>query len=328
MPPRNTDFIAEASVQDGGPLQTVAGIEVEETKAVPMVVVWRNVVWFLGLHMMALYGLFLLPMSQWKTIIFTTIIYYMSAFGITAGAHRLWSHKTYRAKLPLRILLAFCNSMAFQNDIIEWSRDHRLHHKFSETDADPHNAKRGFFFSHCGWLMVRKHPQVKEKGKFLDISDLLSDPVCMFQRKYYLLSVFLSCFFLPTFIPWWFWGESLWKAYMVCGVFRYTAVLNFTWCVNSVAHLWGNKPYDHRINPVQNLGVTLGAAGEGYHNYHHTFPSDYSASEFAWKLNPTTAFIDCMAFIGLATNRKKMDVDLVERRKLKTGDGSDGFNLW
>ncbi len=71
----------------------------------------------------------------------------------------------------------------FQNDIIEWSRDHRLHHKHAETDADPHNAHRGFFFSHCGWLMVRKHPDVKEKGKLLDVSDLLSDPVCSIQRK-------------------------------------------------------------------------------------------------------------------------------------------------
>ena len=83
------------------------------------------------------------------------------------------------------------------------------------------------------------------------------------QHRYYLWSVLLACFILPTVIPWYFWGESLWTAYLVCSIFRYTAVLNFTWCVNSVAHLWGNKPYDRRINPVQNIGVTLGAAGEG-----------------------------------------------------------------
>ena len=71
-----------------------------------------------------------------------------------------------------------------QNDIIEWARDHRVHHKFSETDADPHNAKRGFFFAHIGWLLVRKHPDVKAKGKDLNLSDLLADPVLRFQRKY------------------------------------------------------------------------------------------------------------------------------------------------
>lgn len=70
-----------------------------------------------------------------------------------------------------------------QNDIFEWARDHRVHHKFSETDADPHNAKRGFFFSHIGWLLVRKHPDVIEKGRKLDLSDLKADKVVMFQRR-------------------------------------------------------------------------------------------------------------------------------------------------
>ncbi|ESN90089.1 hypothetical protein HELRODRAFT_104475 [Helobdella robusta] len=252
----------------------------------------------------------------------------MSAFGITVGAHRLWSHKAYKAKLPLRIFLGICNSMAFQNDIIEWSRDHRLHHKFSETDADPHNAKRGFFFSHCGWLMCRKHPDVKEKGKDLDLSDLFADPVCVFQRRYYLLSVLLLCVIIPTAVPWYYWGESLWTSYVVCAIFRYVAVLNFTWCVNSVAHLWGNKPYDRRINPVENIVVTLGAAGEGYHNYHHVFPSDYAASEHGWTINPSTVFIDFMAVLGQVYDRKVMDREVIERRKAKTGDGSKWFNLF
>lgn len=71
----------------------------------------------------------------------------------------------------------------FQNHIYEWARDHRVHHKFSETDADPHNAKRGFFFSHVGWLLVRKHPEVTRKGKLVDMSDLENDFVVVFQRR-------------------------------------------------------------------------------------------------------------------------------------------------
>lgn len=103
--------------------------------------------------------------------------------GITAGAHRLWAHRTYEAKLPLRILLMIMQTTALQNDIHEWTRDHRVHHKFTETDADPHNAKRGFFFSHIGWLMVRKHKDVLIKGKTVDLSDLEADPVVMFQKR-------------------------------------------------------------------------------------------------------------------------------------------------
>lgn len=103
--------------------------------------------------------------------------------GITCGAHRLWSHKSYKATLPLRIFLMMCQSLAGQNDLYTWCRDHRLHHKFSETDADPHNSKRGFFFCHVGWLLTRKHPDIMLKGKTLDCSDLLKDPVIRFQRR-------------------------------------------------------------------------------------------------------------------------------------------------
>lgn len=70
-----------------------------------------------------------------------------------------------------------------QNDIYEWARDHRVHHKYSETDADPHNATRGFFFAHIGWLLVRKHPDVIEKGRKLELMDLKEDKVVMFQRR-------------------------------------------------------------------------------------------------------------------------------------------------
>lgn len=73
--------------------------------------------------------------------------------------------------------------MLVQNDIYEWSRDHRVHHKFSETDADPHNAHRGFFFAHVGWLLCKKHPEVIRRGKTVDMSDLLQDPIVVYQRK-------------------------------------------------------------------------------------------------------------------------------------------------
>lgn len=103
--------------------------------------------------------------------------------GVTAGTHRLWSHRSYKAKLPLRIFLMLCQTTMFQNDIYEWVRDHRVHHKFTDTDADPHNSKRGFFFSHVGWLMIRKHKDVLEKGKTINMSDVWADPVVRFQRR-------------------------------------------------------------------------------------------------------------------------------------------------
>uniref|UniRef100_A0A3Q2CFC3 stearoyl-CoA 9-desaturase n=1 Tax=Cyprinodon variegatus TaxID=28743 RepID=A0A3Q2CFC3_CYPVA len=286
----------------------------------PRVMVWRNVILMTLLHIGAAYGLFLIPTASPSTLLWFCFL--LSALGVTAGAHRLWSHRAYKASLPLRIFLALSNSMAFQNDIFEWARDHRVHHKYSETDADPHNAGRGFFFSHIGWLLVRKHPDVIEKGRKLELSDLLADKVVMFQRRHYKLSVLLMCFFIPMFVPWYFWGESLWVAYFIPALLRYTLVLNATWLVNSAAHMWGNRPYDRNINPRENRFVTFSAIGEGFHNYHHTFPYDYATSEYGCKLNLTTCFIDFMCFLGLAKDRKRVSREVVQSRIQRTGDGS------
>ena len=81
-------------------------------------------------------------------------------------------------------------------------------------------------------------------------------------------------------------------------VLRYVSVLQATWLVNSAAHMFGMKPYDVKIGPVENMAVTVLAIGEGFHNYHHTFPFDYRASEWGSRLNITTAFIDLMAMTG------------------------------
>uniref|UniRef100_W5KA55 stearoyl-CoA 9-desaturase n=2 Tax=Astyanax mexicanus TaxID=7994 RepID=W5KA55_ASTMX len=288
----------------------------------PMRIVWRNVVLMALLHIGALYGILLVPSASPLTLLWTWACFLFSALGITAGVHRLWSHRSYKATLPLRLFLALGNSMAFQNDIYEWARDHRVHHKFSETDADPHNATRGFFFSHIGWLLVRKHPDVIEKGSKLELSDLKADKVVMFQRRFYKSSVLLMCFAVPTVVPWLFWGESLWVSYFVPALLRYAVVLNASWLVNSAAHMWGNRPYDANINPRENRFVTLGAIGEGFHNYHHTFPYDYSTSEFGWKLNFTSCFIDTMCFLGLASDCKRAARSVVQARAQRTGDGS------
>ncbi|GIX90497.1 stearoyl-CoA desaturase 5 [Caerostris darwini] len=284
-------------------------------------IVWRNVVLFAYLHLAAIYGVYLMfTSSMWQTNVFTFIMHLFSCLGVTAGAHRLWCHRSYKARLPLKIFLAFIFTVAFQNDIFEWARDHRVHHKYSETDADPHNATRGFFFSHIGWLMCRKHPEVIKKGKKIDLSDLMADPVVRFHRKYYLPLVITCAFVLPTLVPMYLWNETFLNSLFVATFFRYCFSLNQTWLVNSAAHMWGSRPYDVNINPRENVMVVLGAVGEGFHNYHHTFPYDYAASEYGIKNNFTTFFIDIMAWLGLAYDRKTASRSMISERKLRTGE--------
>lgn len=89
------------------------------------------------------------------------------------GYHRLWSHATYRATWPLRLVLALAGTMGFQGSIKWWSQRHRLHHRYTDTDNDPYNAKYGFWFSHIGWIFKKPY---YPRMSLVDVSDLTSDP--------------------------------------------------------------------------------------------------------------------------------------------------------
>jgi stearoyl-CoA desaturase (Delta-9 desaturase) len=137
----------------------------------------------------------------------------------------------------------------------------------------------------------------------------------------------LSCFILPTAIPVYLWGESWTTAFFVAALFRYTFILNVTWLVNSAAHKWGDKPYDKNIKPSENISVSIFALGEGFHNYHHTFPWDYKTAELGNnRLNFTTNFINFFAKIGWAYDMKTVSDEIIQSRVHRTGDGS--HQLW
>ncbi|XP_030751335.1 stearoyl-CoA desaturase 5-like [Sitophilus oryzae] len=286
-------------------------------------IMWTNVIIFVILHSLALYGLILIFTGQvgWKAILFNTVYALLSALGITAGVHRLWTHRSYKANLPLRIFLMLCQSATLQNDIYVWARDHRVHHKYTDTDADPHNVNRGFFFSHVGWLLCKKHKDVIEKGKTIDMSDVLADPVVQFQRRHYLKLIFLATLVIPMLVSCYL-GESVWISF-VLAVSKYVYTLHVTWSLNSVAHMFGSKPYNKHIKAVENVTLGVLCIGEGWHNFHHCFPWDYRTGEFgSYGSNLSAGFLDLMAKVGWATELKIASDDLIMKTSLKNGDGT------
>ncbi|KAG5894040.1 hypothetical protein JTB14_037885 [Gonioctena quinquepunctata] len=251
-------------------------------------IVWKNALGFLVMHLTALYGFYFC----FKCNIFIEI-----------GFDHFPNH-------------------AGQNCLYIWVRDHRQHHKYSDTDADPHNASRGFFFSHIGWLMSKKHPLVLEKGKTIDLSDLEADDLVMFQKKYYKPLYAIYAIFIPVIVPVYFWNESWHDSFFVCYLFRNVMVLNITWFVNSLAHLFGTKPFDKFILPVESAFVAVVSMGEGWHNYHHTFPWDYRAAELGSRYGVTTFFIELCSYFGLAYDLKSAPYKIIESRAMRTGDCS------
>lgn len=294
-----------------------------ETEFVPRIK-WPDLLVQIFIHGGCVYGFYLaLTQAKIYTALFAFATIYTSGFGITAGAHRLWSHRAYKAKWPLRLLLVFLFTITGQRHVYAWALDHRVHHKYSETDADPHNAKRGFFFAHVGWLFMTPHPDVVAKRNAVDMSDLEADPIVMWQKRLYVPLFALLAIGLPVAIPCYFWSESLWVSFWVNFNFRFCVTLNIAFFVNSVAHMWGQRPYDKYISPVENVAVSIAALGEGWHNYHHVFPWDYKTGELGdYSFNITTGFIDAFARLGWAYDRKYVSPEMVRRRAHRSGDGS------
>merc|ERR1711988_1432207 len=270
-------------------------------------------------HLLALVGLCCVPSCKAATLAWAFILWPIGGFGITGGAHRLWSHRSYSAGPIFRCVTMLVNSIANQGTIWHWARDHRTHHFHSETVADPHDAIRGFWFAHIGWLYRKKDPRVAEAGRKVNMDDLKADGFVMFQNKHDPWWNLFWCFFFPGLVSL-TWGEAWWNGFFVPGALRYIYVLHATWMVNSAAHLYGQRPYDPNSNPAENWFVSIVAIGEGWHNWHHKYPFDYAASEYGItaQFNPTKMVIDICAFFGLVTDRKRATAMWArEQKKLK-----------
>ncbi|KAL7015412.1 hypothetical protein ACKWTF_016442 [Chironomus riparius] len=290
-----------------------------------MELVWRNIIIFIILHILCIINFYF--DKKLETKLFAMFYALMSGFGVTAGAHRLFSHNSYKTNTALKVMLLYFQSIAFQNSVFEWSRDHRVHHKYTDTNADPHNVRRGFFFSHMGWLLCKKHPDVFKFGSRVSMADLEGDKYVMFQHRHFLPIMLVASLVIPVFIPCYFWNESFWSSFLFVGIVRYIFTLHITWLINSAAHTYGMKPYDKNISPSDSYLVGFLAIGEGWHNYHHVFPYDYKTSELAfYSFNLTTAFIDFMAWIGWAYNLKTVSADMIRKRACRTGDGSHKYS--
>ncbi|KAJ8718941.1 hypothetical protein PYW07_016497 [Mythimna separata] len=287
-------------------------------------IVWKNAIGFLILHVFALWGLALVITGtvSWKTSLWTICVLYIGSEGVTIGAHRYYTHRSFKATPLLRAILVTTQTLAGQNSMFIWCRDHRLHHRYSDTDGDPHNSKRGFFFCHMGWLMCKKHPYVIQLGRRIDLSDLQADWMVMFQKKYYYVLYLLLAIYLPVCVPVLYFGETWWNSLLVSYFARYVCELHGTWFVNSIAHLYGTRPYDQNLQPVESWFVSFLSLGEGWHNYHHAFPWDYKAAELTMHFNFSASLIRFFERMGLAYDLKSASPDMVTNRIKRAGDGS------
>jgi stearoyl-CoA desaturase (delta-9 desaturase) len=203
-------------------------------------------------------------------------------------------------------------AMALQNSILIWGSQHRTHHRFvDDWDKDPYSAKRGFWFSHMGWIL-RNYPS--GVNDFSNAKDLERDPIVMFQHRHYLALALGTNFGLPIAIGWAV--GDVWGVFLLAGLLRLVINHHFTWFINSLAHMWGSQPYTDENTARDNPLLAFVTYGEGYHNFHHIFQNDYRNGVKWWQFDPTKWLIATLSYMGLAENLKRVPDLWIQRAQI------------
>ncbi|WP_041246289.1 acyl-CoA desaturase [Brumicola nitratireducens] len=280
-------------------------------------IIITNVLVFSVLTLIALVGTPMWALSygfDWVEIGAAIFLFYFTGMSITAGYHRLWSHKTYSAHPIVRFILAVGGAMTLQNSILHWSSDHRVHHKHVDIDdADPYSASKGFWFSHIGW-MLREY-QATRYADYSNCKDLQKDKIVMWQHKYYLPIVLVSNFGICILLGW-LNGDILGMV-LLAGVTRLVLVHHVTFFINSLAHMWGSRPFTDKNSARDNGILAFFTFGEGYHNFHHIFEYDYRNGVKWWQFDPTKWMIKGLSYVGLTNNLRTCPEERIEKAKLE-----------
>jgi stearoyl-CoA desaturase (delta-9 desaturase) len=235
-----------------------------------------------------------------------------NGMAVTAGYHRLWAHRTYEAHWSLRLLYLIFGTMALQNSVFAWCSGHRTHHlHVDDVDRDPYSARRGFWFSHIGW-MLREYPS--GKADFSNIPDLRRDPMLAFQHRYYVPLAVAINFSLPLLLGVIF--HDVWGMLILAGALRLVWSHHVTFFINSLAHMWGSRPYTDENTARDNPFIAVVTYGEGYHNFHHIFAHDYRNGVRWWQWDPTKWLIASLELVGLARRLKRTPVFQIQRALL------------
>lgn len=236
-------------------------------------------------------------------------LWVLNLMSITTGYHRLYAHSTYQTNRLLELFFLFWGTVAGQGSALKWAHDHRIHHRHVDTDLDPYGTPKGFWHSHCLWLFKTQaewQPRI--------VKDLSSNALLAFQHKYYGLLFAISQILVVAA------GVivtgDIFGSIVFLFLVRMFLVHHCTWFINSLAHIWGSKPYSTEHSAVNNFILALLTFGEGYHNYHHTFAGDYRNGVRWYQFDPPKWLIWMFSKLGLAQGVKRVNKLTVKRRLL------------
>jgi stearoyl-CoA desaturase (delta-9 desaturase) len=236
------------------------------------------------------------------------VMFILTGFSITAGYHRFFAHKTFEARWPLRLMVLIFGAAAFENSVLEWTSDHRRHHKHVDHDDDPYNIQKGFFHAHMGWILFK----LNAEPPLDNVPDLQSDALVRWQHRYVHVLAVLVGFVLPTVAGFLYdgWIGAL-GGLLIGGVARVVATQHTTFFINSACHCMGRQPYSKRCSARDSFFLALFTLGEGYHNYHHEFQYDYRNGVKPWQWDPTKWLIWVLSKLGVTSHLRRVPAEKI-----------------
>ncbi|MBV8857999.1 MAG: fatty acid desaturase [Acidobacteria bacterium] len=229
------------------------------------------------------------------------LLYVVRMFAITAGFHRLFSHRSYRTGRPFQFALAFVGTTSYQKGPLWWSAHHRRHHLHVDTEEDLHSpVMRSVWQSHVGWFLshesqatdVRLIPNLLKYRELRWLDKFYVLPPLMLAAFTFLLGLLLGRYFPGA-------GTSGWQM-LAWGFFVSTVLLyHGTFTVNSVAHLFGGRRFETADNSRNNLLVALITLGEGWHNNHHHYPSSERQGLYWWEVDVSHYALRALSWAGV-----------------------------
>jgi stearoyl-CoA desaturase (delta-9 desaturase) len=262
---------------------------------------------FLLIHAVVIVGVFLVPFS-WPAFAAGVALYFLRMFGITAGFHRYFAHRGFKTGRVFQFILALLGTLASQKGVLWWSGHHRHHHKRSDLEGDVHSPKDGVFWSHMGWVMSSKwedtpDAQLREFAKYPELLWL--------NRWWYVPPVALGV--VTWLVGGWI---ALFWTFAVSTVLLYQA----TFCINSMAHLWGSRRYQTTDTSRNNLLLALMTMGEGWHNNHHHYQSTANNGFFWWEVDLSYAILKVLSWFGVVWDLRTPPKWVLEGRARKDDD--------
>jgi stearoyl-CoA desaturase (delta-9 desaturase) len=250
---------------------------------------------------------FLTGVPWWNWVLMGGL-FVVRMFFITAGYHRYFSHRAYKTSRWFQFVLAFGGATAAQKGALWWAGNHRMHHRYVDTERDAHTPMKGFWWAHMGWILSDAHDEVPEGS----IDDFSKYPELRWLNNHNWVPPWLLAVVVFLVAGW---------SGLLIGFFLSTVLLwHCTFLVNSVSHMVGTRRYAINDTSRNNLAVALLTMGEGWHNNHHYYPVSARQGFFWFEPDASYTVLRALAWLGIVRDLKQPSREVRYAMRIKDGN--------